>query len=115
MYRVLSCRTNAHDYWLVGLAVLVCIATTLTSFMLFSIARASADRRRLGWAAMTGVCAGAGIWATHFVAMLAYQGALPTYYEPVATLSSLLIAVSLAACGFVLASEVNWRAAALGG
>src|SRR5437773_1942159 len=96
MYRVLTCLTDEHDYWLVGLAVLVCIATTLTSFRMFSIACASQDRRRLGWAVMTGVCAGAGIWATHFVAMLAYQGALPTYYEPVATLTSLLIAIVLA-------------------
>jgi diguanylate cyclase (GGDEF)-like protein len=115
MYRVLACLTNEHDYWLVGLAILVCIATTLTSFVMFSIARTSQDHRRLGWAALTGVCAGAGIWATHFVAMLAYQGALPTYYEPVATLSSLLIAIALAACGFALAAQGNWRDAGLGG
>ena len=77
MYRVLACLTNEHDYWLVGLAVLVCVATALTSFLMYSIAGASDNRRRLGWAALTGVCAGSGIWATHFVAMLAYRGALP--------------------------------------
>lgn len=99
MYRVFACLANEHDYWLVGLAALVCIGTALTAFMMYSIAcaspdsrrlgwagltGASSDRRRLGWAALTGVCAGSGIWATHFVAMLAYRGTLPTYYEPVA-------------------------------
>ena len=115
MYRVLTCLTNEHDYWLVGLAVLVCIATALTSFLMYSIAWASEDRRRLGWAAVTGVCAGSGIWATHFVAMLAYRGALPTYYEPAATLSSLLVAIALAACGFALSAQGGRLLIAVGG
>jgi diguanylate cyclase (GGDEF)-like protein len=105
MYRVLACLTNDHDYWLVGLAALVCIATALTSFRMYSIACASQGIRRFGWAVITGVCTGSGIWATHFVAMLAYRGGLPTYYEPVATLGSLLVAVALAACGFALATR----------
>ncbi len=105
MYRVLACLTNEHDYWLVGLAALVCIATALTSFRMYSIARASQGGRRFGWAVITGVCTGSGIWATHFVAMLAYRGGLPTYYEPVATLGSLLVAIALAACGFTLAAR----------
>ena len=29
--------------------------------------------RRLVWLALTGISAGSGIWATHFVAMLAYD------------------------------------------
>jgi diguanylate cyclase (GGDEF)-like protein len=115
MYRVLTCLANEHDYWLVGLAALVCIATALTSFMLYSVTWESQDRRRLGWAALTGVCAGSGIWATHFVAMLAYRGALPTSYEPVATLSSLLVAIALAACGFALATRGGRWTVGLGG
>jgi diguanylate cyclase (GGDEF)-like protein len=115
MYRVLTCLTNEHDYWLVGLTAFVCIATALTSFMLYSVTCASQDHRRLGWAALTGVCAGSGIWATHFVAMLAYRGALPSSYEPVATLSSLLVAIALAACGFALATRGGRWAVGLGG
>jgi diguanylate cyclase (GGDEF)-like protein len=115
MYRVLACLTNEHDYWLVGLAALVCIATALTSFLMYSIACASQGARRLGWAAITGVCTGSGIWATHFVAMLAYRGALPTYYEPVATLGSLLVAIALAACGFALAARGDRWSLGLGG
>ena len=115
MYRVFTCLTNEHDYWLVGLAAVVCIATALTSFMMYSIAYATPDHRRLGWAALTGVCAGSGIWATHFVAMLAYRGALPTSYEPVATLGSLLIAIGLATCGFALATRCGRWCFALGG
>ena len=82
MYRVVSCLVTEHDTWLVLLAVLVCVATALTSFLMYSIADMCSGRRKLLWAALTGVSAGSGIWATHFVAMLAYKGALPTHYEP---------------------------------
>jgi diguanylate cyclase (GGDEF)-like protein len=130
MYRVLACLTNEHDYRLVALAVLVCISAALTTFMMYSIACASPDsrrlgwaaltganldRRRLGWAALTGVCAGSGIWATHFVAMLAYRGSLPTYYDPVATMGSLLVAMALAACGFALATRAGRWMVGVGG
>lgn len=104
MFRVIECVANEHDHWLLLLAVLVCIATTLTSFLMYSIAQASEGRRRLMWAALTGVSAGAGIWATHFVAMLAYHGALPTNYEPVSTALSLLIAIGIASLGFVVST-----------
>lgn len=114
MYRVLSCLTIEHDYRLVVLAVIVCVATTLITFLMYSNALAARDGRKLLWAALTGVCAGAGIWATHFVAMLAYQSSLPTYYEPVATLASLIIAIGVAACGFALAVGGN-RWPAIGG
>ena len=115
MYRVLACLTNEHNYWLVGLAALVCVATAVTSFLMYSIACASQDGRRLGWAVLTGVCAGSGIWATHFVAMLAYRGALPTYYEPLATLGSFLVAIALAACGFALSARGGRWLIGLGG
>ena len=115
MYRVLACLTNEHDYWLVGLADLVCVATAVTSFLMYSIACTSHGGRRLGWAVITGVCTGSGIWATHFVAMLAYRGALPTYYEPITTLGSLFVAIALAACGFALAARGDWGSLGLGG
>jgi diguanylate cyclase (GGDEF)-like protein len=114
MYRVLSCLVAEHNNWLVLLAVLVCIATTLTSFLMYSIAEAC-GRRKLLWAAVTGVSAGSGIWATHFVAMLAYKGALPTQYEPVATTTSLLIAIAVAAVGFGVSTRPGRQWAATGG
>ena len=107
MYRVISCLVTEHDFWLVLLAVLVCVATALTSLLMYSIAAACTGRRKLLWAALTGVSAGSGIWATHFVAMLAYQGALPTHYEPVATIGSLLIAIAVAAVGFAVSTGGN--------
>ena len=78
MYRVFSCLATGHDPWLLTLAICVCIAAATTTFALYSIACQSADYRRLAWAALAGACGGTGIWATHFVAMLAYHAGLPS-------------------------------------
>ena len=69
MYRVLSCLTEQHDYRLVLLAVLICAVTTFTAFQVYSSARQSEGLKWLGWIFLTGLATGAGIWATHFVAM----------------------------------------------
>jgi diguanylate cyclase (GGDEF)-like protein len=115
MYRVIACLATEHDTWLVVLAALVCIATTLTSFQMYSIADTSAGPRRFMWAALTGAAAGAGIWSTHFVAMLAYKGAMPTNYEPVWTALSLLIAIVIAGAGFVVTTGKSYGWVVLGG
>ena len=60
---------------------------------------------KAGWVFLTGVAAGAGIWATHFVAMLAFKTGLPTAYDPTLTLASLLIAISVTAAGFFVAGQ----------
>ena len=98
MYRVFSCLATEHDYWLVGLAAIVCVTTTLSSFKIYSIAVESLGLTRLGWAGVTGLSAGSGIWSTHFVAMLAYDGGFPTAYEPVFTVGSLIVAIILSTC-----------------
>lgn len=89
MYKVLSCLRDQHDYRLVLLAVLICALATFTAFQIYSSARESQGSKRLGWIFLTGVAA-AGIWATHFVAMLAFKTGLPTAYDPILTLTSLL-------------------------
>ena len=48
---------------------------------------------------------GAGIWATHFVAMLAFKTGLPTIYDPILTLALLRIAMGVTAIGFLIAVQ----------
>lgn len=109
MYRVISCLATEHDPWLLALAVVVCLSTASITFRVYSLAIVSANLRRGGWVVLTGVCAGSGIWATHFVAMLAYDGGYPIAFEPVVTLGSLLVAVTLATAGFALSvSGLAW-------
>ena len=93
MYKVLACLRDQHDYRLVLLAVLICGLPSYTAFHIYSSARQSQGSKRLGWIFLTGVATGAGIWETHFVAMLTFKTGLPTAYDPILTLASLLIAM----------------------
>jgi signal transduction histidine kinase/NO-binding membrane sensor protein with MHYT domain/ActR/RegA family two-component response regulator len=93
LLKVLSCVTTEHDLRLVVLAVIVALSASTLAVRLYGQALI-ADRffRRL-WVGAGAVAAGSGIWATHFIGMLAFQPGLPTGYEPIATVVSWLAAV----------------------
>jgi diguanylate cyclase (GGDEF)-like protein len=106
MFRILDCIRYEHDYRLVLVAVLICALTAWTAWYLYSTASQSLGLRRQAWILQTAVVAGSGIWATHFIAMLAFRSTLPITYDPLLTLWSLLIAISVTGIGFcVIGSE----------
>ena len=114
MYHVVSCLVTQHDFRLVALAGLICAVAALTSFKIYSHLTASSGLQRLGLLLLNGVCGGAGIWATHFVAMLAYEPGIAAGYAPGATVVSLLVAVLATTVGFVICSTARWSQAAGG-
>ena len=113
MIHVLGCIFQQHDLRLVGLAALLCALACATALTMIGRASAAGDTRaRLSWLAGAGAVAGCGIWATHFVGMLAYSIGMPLALAPGLTILSALIAMTMCAGGFVIAMRVN---AALGG
>ena len=120
VYSVYYCLTNQHDWRFVLLAACVCAVASFTSFHIYSrITEGSPQSgnkmRRLVWLALTGISTGSGIWATHFVAMLAYDPGLPTAYAPFATVASFLIAVVMTTGGFWIAARLGEQDAIIGG
>jgi diguanylate cyclase len=113
--RVLACITTEHDYRLVLLAALICSATSFTAFHAYSYATPEQGARRAAWVFLTAVCTGAGIWATHFVAMLAYDPGHPADYNSVLTIASLLIAAVVAVAGFGISVRGSRPMVATGG
>ena len=103
MLRVIGCVTEQHDLRLVALAGLLCFFACATAMSMISRARKANGRPRLIWLAAAGAVAGCGIWATHFVAMLAYNVGLPIAYDESLTVLSALIAVVLSAVGYWIA------------
>jgi diguanylate cyclase (GGDEF)-like protein len=116
MFRILTCLTAEHDWRLVLLAGLVCFVASIAAVNIFHRATASQARTRLIWIAIAGAAIGYGIWATHFVAMLAYEPGVSIGYGIVLTALSLAVAVVLTSGGFgIAASDASrWRAAAGG-
>ncbi|MDA9430434.1 EAL domain-containing protein [Bradyrhizobium sp. CCBAU 51627] len=117
MFRVFSCLTTEHDWRLVLLAGLVCFAASIVAVSIFHRAIAARARTRLMWIGIAGAAIGYGIWATHFVAMLAYKPGVSTGYSLVLTALSLAAAMILTSGGFGVAvnNSGRWRAAAGGG
>src|SRR6266536_3115048 len=113
MFRVLSCLTGEHDWRLVLLAGLVCFVASIVAVNIFHRAIASQTRTRLIWIAIAGAAIGYGIWATHFIAMLAYEPGVSTGYGVTLTGLSLAAAMLLTSSGFGIAATVHgrWRAA----
>lgn len=105
--RVLGCVFEQHDLWLVGLAALVCVLSWAGALMVLERAKAAAPRLRSLWLLLAAIAAGGGTWATHFIAMLAYQPHISLGFDLWTTLASAFIAV-LGACAAFEAAARKW-------
>ncbi|MFC7702544.1 EAL domain-containing protein [Bradyrhizobium sp. GCM10028915] len=105
MHQVLYCLTEEHDWRLVALGGAVCLLASAAAISLFHRARATHGPGRLAWIALDAAVSGCGIWATHFIAMLAYgPGGAGAYNIPV-TILSLIFAISVTFVGLSLAAS----------
>ncbi|MDA9463861.1 bifunctional diguanylate cyclase/phosphodiesterase [Bradyrhizobium sp. CCBAU 53415] len=103
MHQVLYCLTDEHDWRLVALGGAVCLLASAAAISLFQRARAAHGPGRLAWIALDAAVSGCGIWATHFIAMLAYgPGGAGAYNIPV-TILSLMLAISVTFVGLSVA------------
>ena len=110
MFRVLTCLASQHDWRLVVLAGLVCSLASGAAVSLMQRAVAASGLVRAGqWIVTAGAATGCGIWATHFIAMLAYDPGVVIGYGVILTVMSLVAAIVITSCG--LAVAINGRAA----
>jgi diguanylate cyclase (GGDEF)-like protein/PAS domain S-box-containing protein len=108
MFRVLTCLTGEHDLRLVALAGVICFLASCAAVSLLHRAVATSGRARAIWVVTAGAATGCGIWATHFIAMLAYDPGVVVGYGVVLTALSLVAAIAVTSAGLALA--INGRA-----
>jgi signal transduction histidine kinase len=104
MFRVYGCLTDLHDLRLVVLAGVICLFASFTTINLTSRARFLEGWPRAAWLAVAAIVAGTGVWATHFIAMLAYRAGIPVGYDVGLTALSVVIAILLFGCGLFIAA-----------
>jgi signal transduction histidine kinase len=110
MLRLYACITEDHDLRLVVLAGVICLFATYTALSLFRRVLASSERpSRQAWLAAAAVVTGSGVWATHFVAMLAFNPYLPVSYDVSLTILSVVIAIGISYLGLAVAAAGQSR------
>jgi diguanylate cyclase (GGDEF)-like protein len=94
----------------------VCLLASGVAISLFHRAQATGGRARLVWLSLDAAAGGCGIWATHFIAMLAYEPDVRAGYNLSLTILSLIFAAAVSGAGLSTAlRDGSQRAAAVGG
>jgi len=115
MLRILTCLTVEHDLRLVLLAALICFLSCYVAVTLTQRALVSDGTARNLWLGAAGTSSGFGIWATHFIAMLAYDPGVAMGFDMELTLISLGVAIVVTTMGLAIATYVSGRSAVLAG
>ncbi|VVN23946.1 putative signaling protein [Pseudomonas fluorescens] len=88
---VLNCT---HDPFLVALAYLIaCVGGFATLDMAEKVSHSQNPASQRIWRWVGAACLAGGIWAMHFIGMLAFQAPVEIHYELPITIASLLIAL----------------------
>jgi PAS domain S-box-containing protein len=100
MLKVYGCVVDHHDPYLVLLAGLICLLSCYTAADLAGRADGLKRMMRLGWIGAAAVVTGCGVWAAHFVAMMAFLSDVPFGYALGQTGLSIAVAI--------LGSGIGW-------
>jgi hypothetical protein len=116
MLTVYNCIVHQHDLRLVVLAAVICTLASFAALTLLHHVRKSIGLVRCVWLAVSAISSGFGIWATHFIAMLAFSPGIPSGYNIILTFLSLIAAIILTGAGSTVAVMTTLPGAAwLGG
>lgn len=107
MFSVISCIRDHHDWRLVVAAVVVCLIGNLTAMLLLFRAQQCDRAQRRNWIIASAFACGVGIWATHFIAMLAYDGGFTITYGVGMTTLSVVLAIGVSLVAILIACEAT--------
>jgi len=93
-----------HDLRLVALAAAVCATAAFSAIILLTHARKNTGNMQKIWLAIAAIACGFGIWATHFIGMLAFNPGMALGYDIGLTGLSLFIAMTITGGGFWIAA-----------
>ena len=114
MFRVIECIVVQHDQRLILLASLMWMLGSSAMFLLLKRSADCVETRRRQWIAIAAIAAGVGVWATHFIAMLAYDGSVPLRFDPRITILSVIFAILCFWLAFLAAGREFGARASLG-
>jgi len=111
MLTVIDCIVYQHDLRLVALAAAICMIASYSALQLAQHVEKSRGGLRTIWLWVAGSACGFGIWATHFIAMLAFEFSpgIHSGYNISLTVVSLLAAIMLTTFSLFIAAASGLR------
>jgi NO-binding membrane sensor protein with MHYT domain len=97
--------TGTHEPYLVALSILVACFASYTALDLSGNVGTARGFARRAWLVAAAITMGGGIWAMHFVAMLAFMMPIPMSYDIGLTALSLVVAMFVTGVGFYVISR----------
>ncbi len=91
MRTILTCVTQAHNQQMMLLAGLVCLVGIYASFAVAGQAGRSEGAAQRNWASIGIAAAGCTAWATHMIALLAFEPGMSAGFDPLRTAASLML------------------------
>ncbi|WP_342768259.1 bifunctional diguanylate cyclase/phosphodiesterase [Fontibacillus phaseoli] len=108
---------GSYNSYIIALSVFIAIVASYSALTITSRISRETGSARFYWILCGSFVMGTGIWATHFVGMLAFHLKLTVKYHIWLTFFSLIVSVfaSLIAFYFTLRKKIDWRKFAIGG
>ena len=97
--------TGDYHAGLVALSVLIAIVASYTALDLGGRTRAARGMRRWIWLSWGATAMGTGIWAMHYIGMLAFHLPVPVLYDVPTVIASLLAAIAASAVALFVVSR----------
>ncbi len=97
--------TGTYEPYLVALSILVACFASYTALDLSGNVGTTRGFARRAWLVAAAITMGGGIWAMHFVAMLAFMMPIPMSYDIGLTALSLVVAMFVTGVGFYVISR----------
>jgi diguanylate cyclase (GGDEF)-like protein/PAS domain S-box-containing protein len=96
---------STYDYWMVALSIVLATVASFAVFDLVSRIRSAQGSARVLWLAFAAASMGLGIWAMHYVGMLAFSLPIPVFYHVPTVALSLLVAIATSAIALFVVSR----------
>src|SRR5580658_6471727 len=115
MLENLSALPRSYDDRLVALSILIAILAAHTALDLAGRTAAATGRARAAWLCGGAIAMGFGIWAMHYVGMLALDLPVPILYDLPTVFASLLAAIAASAIALFAVSGKQFSTRAIAG
>src|SRR5579862_2319514 len=100
-----SALVGSYEYRLVALSVFIAILASYAALDLSGRVTQARGRTRILWLSGGATAMGIGIWAIHYIGMLAFQLPVPVEYDWPTVLLSLLAAILASAVALIVVSR----------